>query len=251
MSKIKSGVIWQNETIVCVAIRGSKNAKTGNMLQSYIILKDVDPITGNRLGLDSAICGQCPHRGTANPDKLKGFADNRTCYVNLGQGVMQVYKAYKAGKYPILSHDQIEALGRDQVVRIGTYGDGAFVPDSVWDTLTKYSKGKTAYTHQGITQSQMYMQSVESVSQAITAWGQGKRTFRIVRDVTEVTKNETLCPVSKEAGYKTTCIDCKLCNGETKAKSIAIVVHGVGKGNFGKVQTVTSGNDTVQTEVTV
>jgi hypothetical protein len=231
--KVTKGIIWENDQIVCIALGQSNNTKTGNMVQSYILVKDTDPITANRLGLDTLICGNCPHKGTPNPNKPSGNADKRSCYVNLVQGVLKVWKAYKAGKYPLLSEAEIIALGENRMVRIGTYGDGAFVPASVWNLLTSKAQGKTAYTHQGLEQDSFYMQSAESLEQANKAWAQGKRTFRVIPVVTALdTKNEVLCPASKEAGMKTTCNTCGLCDGNKQAKSIAIVAHGTGRGNF-------------------
>lgn len=230
--QVTKGIIWQNETIVCIGIRASKNTKTGDMVQTYIIRKDVDPITANRLGLDNVICGNCPHKGIPQ-NTNKGLATNRTCYVNLGQGVTQVYKAYVNGSYSILTDGEIQALGADKMVRIGTYGDGAFVPVDRWNLLTSKATGKTAYTHQGLNQPEFYMQSVESLEQAQNAWVSGKRTFRVIPiGQTHDIKNEVLCPASAEAGRKATCATCKLCDGSKSAKSIAIHAHGPTKNKF-------------------
>ena len=226
--KVTKGILWQNESIVCILIGSSKNRKTGGMVQSFILVKDVDPITANRTGLDSLICGQCPHRGTPN-DNGKGLATGRTCYVNIGQGVSQVWKAYRRGSYPVLTRSQALAIVQGKGLRIGTYGDGAFVPDSVWEPLIKSASHVTAYTHQGIQQNSVYMQSAETLDQARKVWESGKRTFRVIPLVSDIDrKNEVICPASKEAGNKTTCTECKLCNGNAKAKSVAIVAHGIG-----------------------
>jgi len=46
-------------------------------------------------------------------------------------------------------------------------------------------------------------------------------------------KNEILCPASKENDKGITCIACNLCTGSnTKAKSIAIVSHGLARNKF-------------------
>jgi len=78
------------------------------------------------------------------------------------------------------------------------------------------------------------MISADSLGQAQKAWAKKYRTFRVIKDQQELDKdNEILCPASKEAGQRTTCIDCKLCSGAAiKAKSIAIIVHGAGKNTF-------------------
>ena len=45
--------------------------------------------------------------------------------------------------------------------------------------------------------------------------------------------NEIQCPASEESGKRTTCAACQLCGGTSKnARSVAIMAHGTGKGNF-------------------
>ena len=106
MSKPRGYVIYRGPSlldgapIVAVALVKSRNAKTDNMVQTYIIRADLDPRDANRTGADFSICGTCPHRGVVNPDKVTGLADARSCYVVMGQGPLQVYKSLQAGKYP-------------------------------------------------------------------------------------------------------------------------------------------------------
>jgi hypothetical protein len=220
--------------IVVIAITKSSNRKTGNMVQTYIIRSDMDPLTASKTGADAAICGACPHRGTATTDPKAKTAKGRSCYVNLAQGVLQVWKALVKGNYPVTAgHAAIAALAAGRMVRIGTYGDGAAVPSYVWDSLTASCEGWTAYTHQtGVKGAQAdlgrYMASVESSVQARAFWDKGGRTFRVIANVADVIKGkEILCPASEEAGRRTTCASCKLCAGASiSAKSIAIVAHG-------------------------
>lgn len=216
--------------IVVIAIWSSKNSKTGDMLQTYILRSDIDPRDANKYGEDESICGNCQHKGTPTFDPLKVLAENRTCYVNMGQGVLIVYNAFIAGKYPVASP---RTVGRKRNVRIGTYGDGAAAPSYIWDDLLADAIGHTAYTHNG-GDPQRYMVSADSLQQAQTAWASKHRTFRVVRDVSEIDRtHEALCPASKEAGYKATCATCLLCGGTSvKAKSIAIPVHGSGAVHF-------------------
>ena len=69
--------------IVGIALPDKKtgNSKTGRMASTLIIRSDIDPITASRLGEDYSICGDCMHRGIANPNKTSGGADERSCYV--------------------------------------------------------------------------------------------------------------------------------------------------------------------------
>lgn len=222
------------ERVIVLAQRGSRNSKTGDMLQTYILRADVDPITASRTGQDYSICGSCPHRGEAH-DGDKGQAKGRTCYVTLAHGPLGKWKAWSRGLYETIEgHKDISAFGRGYMVRIGTYGDGAVVPPWVWESLVSEAEGHTAYSHQSglvpVDQS-MYMISVESKEQATKAWNTGARTFRVVPDVGALVKGkEILCPASEEMGKRATCLTCKLCSGtKTKAKSIAIVAHGTAK----------------------
>jgi len=224
--------------IVAVAITKSKNSKTANMVQTYIIREDIDPRDASRTGEDYSICGTCPHRGTPQPDKASGLAKERSCYVVIGQGPVIVYKSLARGIYPDATKPlEIAALGKGRMVRLGTYGDPAAVPSYVWKWLIHGAKGHTAYSHQATTQGAafdpaLYMRSADSLSEAAFAWGQGQRTFRIIAHTDEVVQGrEILCPASEEAGRKTTCVACGLCGGASvKAKSIAIVAHGAGAG---------------------
>jgi hypothetical protein len=234
--------LLDGEPIVVIAIDQSRNRKTGNMVQTYILRADMDPIKANRTGADVSICGNCPHRGTAH-DGETGMAKGRSCYVNF-KGVGSVYRTLSRGGYPVAQgHAAIAAIGKGRMVRIGTYGDGAAVPSYIWDSLTSAAEGWTAYTHQAgwagaSSDPARYMVSVEGPLQAAQAWEAGARTFRVIGKVTDLVKGrEILCPASEEAGKRTTCDRCKLCAGASvKAKSIAIVSHGVGRRNF--VETV-------------
>ena len=226
--------LFDGKPIVVIAVWSSANRKTGDMLQTYILRSDIDPREANKYGEDESICGQCQHRGTPTFDPLKKLAEERTCYVNMGQGVLIVYNTFKAGKYPDYANmGDRRMVGAGRNVRIGTYGDGAAAPSYVWDDLLFGAKGHTAYSHNG-GDPQRYMVSADTLAQATVAWSNGYRTFRIVRSVAEINrKHEVLCPASKEAGYKATCATCLLCGGTSvQAKSIAIPVHGSGAVHF-------------------
>lgn len=247
--KPKNSIIYNGPSlidgapIVVIAIVTSGNIKTGNMIQTHIIRADMDPMQASKTGDDYAICGNCTHKGTPSTDPAKKTAQGRTCYVNLGQGPNQVFKAYKTGKYPTVQTPQeIAAIGNGRMVRLGTYGDPAAVPATVWDALLKGSTGHTGYTHQhdkSPDYSRM-MYSADNAQDALQAQSKGYRTFRVipVQDYNQngkasILANEILCPASKENDKGITCSTCKLCTGNTtKAKSIAIVAHGTARNQF-------------------
>ena len=218
--------------IVAIAQVKSGNRKTGDMVQTWILRSDIDPITASRTGADSAICGDCPHKGKPS-DKATGWAKDRTCYVNLLFAPNGVYKAYKRGAYEVARvPDNIATIGLGRGVRLGSYGDPAAVPSYIWESLTRYAEFVTAYTHNPINpMPHKIMTSADNAAQAESAWDKGERTFRVVSDLAQIIKGkEVLCPASDEAGNRATCASCKLCGGNSiKAKSVAIVAHGASK----------------------
>lgn len=224
--------------IVAIATMHSDNSKTGNMIQTWILVQDRDPLAANRSGADIAICGKCPARGIATGAN-RGLAKKRSCYVDLVHGPLGIYTAWKAGRYPrVTGHAAIAAIGHGRKVRLGAYGDPAAVPAYVNQSLISESDGHTAYSHQsswegrtsGFDPASM-MVSADSLSAASEAWARSWRTFRVVGSVDELVKGqEVLCPASEEAGKRTQCIRCLLCAGAgSRAKSVAIVVHGAGR----------------------
>lgn len=215
--------------IVAVALLGSDNRKTGNMVQTYILPDhDVMPSASARLGLDAAICGDCKHRPA-----LGG-----ACYVVLAQGPTVVHKGIRADKYPAMDAQDVGAMVAGRMVRLGTYGDPAAVPVSVWEALTAQAAGRTGYTHQWQNPAipadahgrlmALVMASVDSETEAVQARDRGLRYFRIRGAQEPIGRREFVCPASDEAGKRTTCAECGACDGSerTGKASPVIVVHG-------------------------
>jgi len=237
---MKNGIIYNGPSlldgkpIVVIATYSDRNTKTGKVLQTYIIRSDISPLEASKSGEDFSICGDCKFRGTPTTDPVRKQAVKRDCYVNLGQGPTVVYKAYKRGVYPVAKTirgdgfviDQVQTLGLNRIVRIGTYGDPAAAPAWVWEQLLKQCKSWLAYSHQSGWRPDIAMQSADTMAEAIEHWKAGHRTFRVIADLGELdTTKEILCPASKEAGRRVQCTACKLCKGSSPAKSIAIVQH--------------------------
>lgn len=228
--------------IVVIAIVKPNNVKTGNMIQTYIIRSDIDPLTASKTGQDYSICGNCIHRGKPTEDVKKKQAVDRSCYVTLYHGPLQVYKAFKRHVYPMATPEEIKRLGAARMVRLGTYGDPMACPSNVWDELLSGSLGHTGYSHQhGLVQGDYskVMISADSKIDAHMHHQANRRTFRVIpvstwidQGKTALLNSEILCPASKEMDYKTTCDKCKLCSGGTVGKSIAIVSHGASRNAF-------------------
>jgi hypothetical protein len=243
-------IIWKglslldNSPIVVLAKTGSRNSKTGDMVQTYIIRSDMRPADANRLGADFAICGDCIHRGTPDATKPDGLANNRSCYVEM-RGVTAMYKAYRRGSYEDISNhpEAIAKLARGRKVRLGAYGDPAVVDSRLWDNLLKDATGSTGYTHQlnqpkADIRTDLFMISADTMYDGLMAWKNKTRTFRVIHSIKQLAPNEIICPATPEAKNTkpTTCEACRLCEGTTDktqhAPSIAVIVHGAGKKHF-------------------
>jgi len=230
---MKSGIIYKGPSlldgkpIVAIATWSNRNTKTGAVVQTYILRSDINPLEASKTGEDFSICGDCTMRGEVNDDPKRKQAKGRRCYVNLGQGVLIVYKSFLRGVYAMANTKAgRNTLGRARFVRVGTYGDPAAVPAFIWEQLLAEADTFTAYSHQSGWRPDIAMHSADNKAEALDHWKAGRRTFRVIADLGELDKtNEALCPASKEAGRRVQCTACKLCKGSSLAKSIAIVEH--------------------------
>ena len=216
--------------IVAIANRidtASNNDKTGAMVQTFIMRQDIDPHLATKSGDDSSVCGNCPLRPAT-------AAMGPRCYVKTFQAPKSTWKAYHRNRYarPGVDFD-VELLPEifaGKTVRIGSYGDPAAVPVAVWRKFTAHAAAWTGYTHQWRANADLrgiVMASADSAQDAIDASAAGWRSFRVRGPADELKNNEIVCPASKEAGQRTQCASCKLCQGASiAAKSIAIIDHG-------------------------
>lgn len=220
------------------------NAKTGAMVQTYILRADVHPMEAIASGKDASICGGCKHRRRAivitkrNGQTVTKFV--RTCYVNIGKGVTVVYDAWKRGVYPVASADMLASIGRDLGIRLGTYGDPAAVPTDVWEALLSEASFWTGYTHQWQSARladtlRFCVASVDDMAQFEKARARGAGTFRVVPVGEQPLDGEIVCPASAEAGKRTVCADCRMCAGPN-ALNVVIQAHGPSR-NFVGAQT--------------
>lgn len=231
-------VIWEGPSalggapLVVVASgmvpRGAANGKTGRVIQTWILRRDVSPIAAVSSGKDSSICGDCKLRS--------GSGRRRACYVHLGM-VGNLWNCFTEGFYPKLPDLSFAraALFAGRVTRLGSYGDPAFVPDAVWEPAFDHGKGWVGYTHQWRVRPDLrrfVMASVDSLEEADEARDLGMRYFRVSREGEPyvIRKNEIPCPAAPEAGKRTTCEKCRLCDGSRRwgdnRKDIVVREHG-------------------------
>ena len=221
--------------IVVIATRvdtASNNAKTGAMVQTFIIRADVHPFRALKSGQDESVCGDCPQR------PFKGGK----CYVDVAKSVASVYGAHERGRYarPGIDYDPaiLPDLFAGMAFRLGTYGDPAAAPFQIWRAATLKAGKITGYSHQWRDPrfqafSLLCMASCETESDQLLASACGWRTFRAKKAAETRTTTEIGCPAAKENGARTNCAACGLCAGNTSKspKDIVINLHGfrVGK----------------------
>ena len=243
--------ILDGAPIAVIATFGSRNPKTGTMIQTYIIRTDMSPMEASKAGKDSSVCGSCIHRHS-----LGGG-----CYVTLFHAPLSIYKAYKRGSYKSLQDDPklIKKFYKANI-RAGSYGDPAAVPVHVWQQLKDVSSGWTGYTHQmkhkrfdaailgafygqemrqaqdeGRIQDLKFdpdaaildyaMVSADTPKQALSYHAKGLKTFRVSVEGAPILPNEIECSNTSEEGL--TCAQCLKCDGAShKGKNIVITVHG-------------------------
>jgi hypothetical protein len=197
----------------------SRNEKTGDMAQVWVLSANQAPHQAIQTGADRAVCGDCPLRRSI-------------CYVQTQRAPLAVYRAWQRGAYPRLSPSEVQIA---KPIRFGAYGDPAAVPTDVWRQLSAAGRGRTGYTHGWRTRPSLrglVMASTETADQTRDAWSRGWRTFRVKAASDPVLEGEIVCPASAEAGrlrgVKTTCQACLLCDGartHDRRKSIVINKH--------------------------
>lgn len=222
--------------------KASDNAKTGDMVQTWILRADINPVEALRLGLDQPICGTCPHRSRAG-------GGTGACYVNVPyRGPAAIWKGWKRDGTRTTKKGNPTTVGdslpfdveafRGRLVRFGSYGDPAAAPYEVWEQLAAVAEGTTGYSHQWRTADQRFkrvtMASCDHPDEYAEAVSKGWRTFNVRPHGTPKPKGLVQCPAAEEAGKKTQCASCLQCSGvgSGRTASISIAAHGSTKKRF-------------------
>ena len=203
--------------------RSSKNEKTGDMVQVWILRSDIAPHHAVRSGADVSVCGDCKHRGT-------------TCYVVTFQGPREVWAAYKRGRYLRVSYPEAMAYLAGARVRFGAYGDPSAAPLPIWQAIASVASGWTGYTHQWRHLDgrwhDLVMASVDSPSEYLRAKSAGWRAFLVQAEGAAPIEGTRRCPA---ISHGMECADCRACDGTARGArrpDIAIEVHGSGAASF-------------------
>lgn len=225
MAKPKGIILYEGKSqldgspIVVIATMNTKNAKTGDMIQTWIMRSDIDPLEAKNTKQDSSVCGSCPHRHS-----LGGG-----CYVTLHHAPLTVWRAYHRGIYARITDEGIGDYLAGRFIRLGSYGDPAAVPTFIWEYVTGLCSGWTGYTHQLGHKNfdkdilRFCMVSADTPKSALKRTREGYRTFRVKTPEAPLLENEVPCP----ADTGVSCADCQACSSALAGQmSIAIDVHG-------------------------
>jgi hypothetical protein len=194
------------------------------MVQVWILRSDVDPVTATRTGADVSICGDCVHR----PIDSGGQG---TCYVTVWQAPRAIYQAYRAGRYVRWAPSVAARMLAGRVIRWGAYGDPAALPVDLLRRLSAAAAGHTGYTHQWRrfpSLRSLLMASTDSDHECRQASARGWRFFSVGAGA-DSGGRVISCPASAESGKRTTCAQCRLCDGAREGDrraSITIQPHG-------------------------
>lgn len=214
--------------IVVIATLRTENAKTGPMIQTWIMRADVNPVKAINTGDDASVCGQCKHRGII----ADGRNRQRSCYVSVRNAPRAVWQAWRDGRYVTYCHAEHKQHFAGKAIRLGSYGDPAAVPMRVFLPILRVCSGHSGYTHQWMYPkfarwAQYVMASTDTADEMACAQSAGWRTFRTRLESEAVAKTEIVCPASEEGGLRRDCASCLACSGGSPEKrSIAIIAHG-------------------------
>jgi len=223
--------------IVLIATLESRNEKTGNMIQTWILRRDVSPIGAINSGADVSICGDCPLRGiilqlARRKGKRATVNQERGCYVAVAQAPLAIYGAFKQGRYEYYDKDKHAKYFEGRSLRLGAYGDPVAVPLPAWKRVLPLVIGHTGYSHQWREikfqrWNKYIMASTHSVTENELARRLGWRSFRTRTADQPIASDEVICPASEEAGKRLTCETCLACEGgRPQRRSIVIIGHG-------------------------
>lgn len=211
---------------------GSKNSKTGDGVQIFILPKSWIINGKQEMSNDAASCMDCIHSKSKNSSCYvrKGFAE-----YGLKSKVNSLHKMYVSGNIDYKEVAELPVIEakklKGKFVRFGAYGEPVLLGHTVTEQIAGLAANFTGYTHQWhIPQyewsKEYFMASVETDALMEKANNKGFRTFRVRTKKDAISKSEIACPASKEAGRKVTCNNCLLCKGSSsKAKNITIIKH--------------------------
>lgn len=198
--------VLNNEPIVAIATFDSRNVKTGNMIQTWIMYKDLHPLIASASKADEAVCGQCPRRHSLAGD----------CYVVIAQAPSKVWRAFSRGVYPPYVEGVHARYFECRSLRLGSYGDPSAVPYESWAPLVRLASAHTGYTHQASHRNfdrriaEFCMVSADTAPQAERFQRDGFATYRVLSAGEPPAVGEVECRFQASGKF---CSSCLLCSG--------------------------------------
>jgi hypothetical protein len=223
----KGFILWTDWNTVAIATTGSTNTKTGNMIQIWILDRNLHPVESIQTGKDASLqCSGCP------------FASGKGCYV-APMPLMAIWNKFQRNEYPFLAFNSLEwnAFWAGKSVRFGAYGNPSLIPLAIVESIASFAFKHTGYFHNWKEMSaaeakaygRFFMASCEpwNVKKANAL---GLRTFTVFPEGAAPEGAGIEC-LADSRGL--TCTQCGLCDGtERSAKrskalpSVWIRVHG-------------------------
>ena len=213
--------------IVALAAFGSGNDKTGDLPTTWVMRSDIEPHVALKRGCDASVCGSCPFRNDGVNPETGG------CYVVVANGPLQVYRAWKRGRYNGTMAMLKRAMLAAGLFRMTAYGEGPAVPFGAFrvpmSVLKSGDERSAGYTHRWRDCPQEWraflMASVHSPEERREAKRLGWRTFRATPPGGQPLPGERWCPAETK-GLQ--CVQCRACCGTGAGPKwdVLITAHG-------------------------
>jgi hypothetical protein len=229
------------EPIVVVATFESRNEKTGDMVQVWILPDgEHDPRQAIRADQNQSVCGDCACQGKWDADR--GQMVGRLCYVAVGRAPLAIWRGVRRGIYPTYQAQQHRRWFVGRQCRNGAYGDPAAMPVRITRWLAGVSSGITGYSHQMFAidrrradaLAEFVMVSAHAEWQVRESIRRGWRYFAMITTTGSPPADAMECP---HYTHGIECEQCLLCCGTSKgARSIFVRAHGKGAVHLHQIQ---------------
>ena len=192
----------------------SNNEKIGDMIQVWIMLRDIAPQKAAKVfGLAKSVCGNCAYRH----DK------GGLCYVTLFRAPRAIWEAYQLNKY---SRDP---NGISIVANaIQNFGHTSYSESAI---RFLNSKDPTLKEH-ALNVAKKSMLSAKSKKESLRLNALGFKTFRPVENIEDLLAHENLCAADR---LGLTCRECMQCHGVDADQSHGVIVHGTKKNGLTQI----------------
>jgi len=217
----KGFILWTDWNTVAIATTGSTNAKTGNMIQIWILDRNLHPVESIQTGKDASLqCSGCP------------FASGKGCYV-APMPLMAIWNKFQRNEYPSLPFNSQEwnSFWAGKSVRFGAYGNPSLLPLSIVESIATLSKKYTGYFHnwrelspeEAKSYGRFFMASAEPWTVA-QAQALGLRTFSVLPSGSPPPSGSIECLADSKG---LTCTECGLCDGTQRSSSRSVPLPSV------------------------